>query len=66
MSKFGRLLEEMGVSRIFCADHVLQLTTNKAYLNSLFNAGTSGVSLNDAEKLDLDEVHDLDTMKKAR
>jgi hypothetical protein len=38
MSKFGRLLEEMGVSHIFCADHVLQLTAKKAYLDSWFNA----------------------------
>ena len=66
MSKFGRLLEEMGVSHIFCADHVLQLTTKKAYLDSWFNAETNKVTLNDAEMLALDEVHDLDTMKKAR
>jgi hypothetical protein len=66
MSKFGRRLEEMGVSHIFCADHVLQLTAKKAYLDSWFNAGTNGVTLNDAEMLDLEEVHDLDTMKKAR
>jgi hypothetical protein len=67
MSKFGRLLEEMGVSpHICCADHVLQLTVKKAYLDSWFNAGTNGVTLNDAEMLDLDEVRDLDTMKKAR
>jgi hypothetical protein len=67
MSKFGRLLEEMGVSHILCADHVLQLTAKKAYLDSWFNAGTkNGVTLNNAEMLDLDEVHDLDTMKKAR
>jgi hypothetical protein len=66
MSKFGRLLEEMGVSHIFCADHILQLTAKKAYLNGWFNAGTNGVTLNDAEMLDLDEVDDLDTMKKAR
>jgi hypothetical protein len=66
MSKCGMLLEEMGVSHIFCADHVLQLTAKKAYLDSWFNAGTNGVTLNEAEMLDLDEVHDLDTMKKAR
>ncbi len=66
MSKFGRLLEGMGVSHIFCADHVLQLTAKKAYLDSWFNAGTNEVTLNDAEMLALDEVHDLDTMKKAR
>jgi hypothetical protein len=64
--KFGRLLKEMGVSHIFCADHVLQLTAKKAYLDSWFNAGTNGVILNDTDMLDLDEVHDLDTMKKAR
>jgi hypothetical protein len=59
----------MGVSHIFCDDHVLQLTAKKAYLDSWFNAGTNGVTLNDAEMLDLDHevpVHDLDTMKKAR
>jgi hypothetical protein len=66
MSKFGRLLEEMRLSRIFCADHVLQLTAKKAYLDSWFNAGTNGVTLNDAEVLDSDKVHNLDTMKKAR
>ncbi len=66
MSKFGRLLEGMGVSHIFCADHVLQLTAKKAYLDSWFNAGTNEVTLNDAEMLALDEVDDLDTMKKAR
>jgi hypothetical protein len=67
MSKFGRLLEGMlGVSHIFCADHVLQLTAKKAYLDSWFNAGTNEVTLNDAEMLALDKVHDLDTMKKAR
>jgi hypothetical protein len=65
MSKFGRLLEEMGVTHIFCADHVLQLTAKEAYLDSWFNARTNGVTLNDDEMLDLDEVHDLDTMKKA-
>jgi hypothetical protein len=66
MSKFGRLVEELGVNHIFCAGHVLRLTAKKAYLDSWFNAGTNGVTLNDAEMLDLDEVHDLDTMKKAR
>jgi len=66
MSKFGRLLEEMGVSHIFCADHVLQLTAKKAYLDSWFNAGPNHVTLNDDEILALNEVHDLDTMKKAR
>jgi hypothetical protein len=66
MSKFGRLLEEMGVSHIFCADHVLQLTAKKAYLDSWFNAATNEVTLDDAEMLVLDEVQDLDTMKKAR
>jgi hypothetical protein len=65
MSKFGRLLEDEGVSHIFCADHVLQLTAKKAYLDSWFNAGTNAVTLDDAELLVLDEVHDLDTMKKA-
>jgi hypothetical protein len=66
MSKFGRLLEEMGVSHILCADHVLQLTAKKAYLDSWFNAGTNGVTLDDAEMLDLDEVHDLDTKWRRR
>jgi hypothetical protein len=50
----------------FCADHVLQLTAKKTYLYSWFNAGTNEVTLNDAEMLALDEVDDLDTMKKAR
>jgi hypothetical protein len=63
-SKLGRLLEEMGVSHIFCADHhVLQLTVKKAYLDTRLNAETNEVTLNDAEMLALDEVHDLDTMK---
>jgi hypothetical protein len=66
MSKFGRLLEGMGVRHIFCADHVLQMTAKKAYLDSWFDAGTNEVTLNDAEMLSLDEVRDLDTMKKAR
>jgi hypothetical protein len=68
MSKFGRLLEGMGVSHVFCADHVLQLTAKKkAYLDrSWFYAETNEVTLNDAEMLALDEVHDIDTMKKAR
>jgi hypothetical protein len=34
MNKFSRLLEDLGVSHIFCADHVLQLTAKKAYLDS--------------------------------
>jgi hypothetical protein len=66
MSKFGRLLEDMGVSHIFCAAHVLQLTAKKAYLDSWFFAGTNEVTLNDADMLALDEVDDLDTMKKSR
>ena len=66
MSKFGRLLEDMGVSHIFCAAHVLQLTAKKAYLDSWFNPGTNEVTLNDADMLALDEVGDLDTMKKSR
>ncbi len=66
MSKFGRLLEDLGVSHIFCADHVLQLTAKKAYVDSWFNAATNEVTLDDAEMLVLDEVQDLDTMKKAR
>jgi hypothetical protein len=53
MSKFGRL-------------HVLQLTAKKAYMDSWFNAGTNEVTLKDADILDLDEGHYLDTMKKAR
>jgi hypothetical protein len=52
---------------MFCANHVVQLTPKKAYMDSWFNAGTNGVTLNDAKMLDLDHgVHDLDTMKKAR
>jgi hypothetical protein len=66
MSKFGRLLEDLGVSHIFCADHVLQLTAKKAYLDSWFNATPNEDPLNDAEMLDLGEVQDLNTMKKAR
>jgi hypothetical protein len=66
MSKFGRLLEDFGVSHIFCADHVLQLTAKKAYLDSWFNATPNEDPLNDAEMLDLGEVQDLNTMKKAR
>ena len=66
MAKFGTLLESMGISHIFCADHVLQLTAKKAYLDSWFNAGANEVTMNDAEMLALDEVDDLDTMKKAR
>jgi hypothetical protein len=45
--------------------YFVQLTAKKAYLDSWFNAATNGVTLNDAEMLDLDEVHDIDTMKKA-
>jgi hypothetical protein len=37
-----------------------------AYFDSRVNAETNEVTLNDAEMLALDEVHDLDTMKKAR
>jgi hypothetical protein len=67
MSKLGRLLEEtMGVSHIFCTDQVLQLTAKKAHLDTCFNAETNEVTLNDAEMLALDEVYDLDTIKKAR
>jgi hypothetical protein len=56
MSKFGRFLEDMGVSHIFCADHVLQLTAKKAYLDSWFNAGPNEVTMNDADMLALDKV----------
>jgi hypothetical protein len=42
------------------------LTAKKAYLDSWFDAETNEIALNDAEMLALDEVHDLDTMKKAR
>jgi hypothetical protein len=65
MSKFGRLLEDVGAGHIFCTDHVLQLTAKKAYLNTWFNADTNVVTLNDAELFVLDKVHNLDTMKKA-
>jgi hypothetical protein len=53
-----KALEEMGAGHKFCADHVLQLTAKKAYLDSWFNAETNEVTLNDAEMLALDEVHD--------
>jgi hypothetical protein len=42
------------------------LTAKKAYLDSWFNTETNEVTLNDGKMLALDEVHDLDTMKKAR
>jgi hypothetical protein len=66
MSKFGRLLEDIGVSHLFCVDHVFQLTAKKAYLDSWFNAETNEFTLNDDEMLDLDNAHDLDTIEKAR
>jgi hypothetical protein len=51
MVKFGSLLEELGVSHIFSADHVLQLRTpKKTYLDSWLNHARDGaneVSLND-------------------
>jgi hypothetical protein len=42
------------------------LTAKKACLDSCFNAETNEVTMNDAEMLALDKVHDLDTTKKAR
>jgi hypothetical protein len=65
MSKFGHLLEDIGVSGMLCADDALQLPAKKTYLDSWFDDGTNEDTWNDAEMLDLDKVHNLDTMEKA-
>jgi hypothetical protein len=41
------------------------LTAKKVYLDSWLNAATNEVTMDNAEMLVLDEVQDLDTMKKA-
>jgi hypothetical protein len=42
------------------------LTAKKANLDTCFNADSDEDTLNDAEMLALDELHDMDTMNKAR